>query len=773
MEIKFTDSLRAILTFAREEALRTGHITIEPDHLILGILRHERNNAVTVLEDEGLQPRAIKEYIDLKFSTGQDIPYSQLENILLSESSRSILSLAVMEMRKDGAEAIAPTHLLLAILRANAGYGCAYILRNNSYDRYAGIIRANYSEARHNPGDFGRDTDSERAQGYGPESGQGYGPGSGQGTQEEGGAEQEADEHFLDDYGYDLTKAASEGKLDPVYGRDAQLERIMQILGRRRKNNPILVGDAGVGKSAIVEALAQRIANRQVPENLADKRIISLDLASVVAGTKFRGDFEKRLKSIVKYVSERKDIILFIDEFHTLVGAGKTDGSLDAANILKPSLARGEVQCIGATTAEEFSRFIEKDGALDRRFQKISVEKTDLEESIAILRMLKPRYEQHHMVKYSDEALLSCVNLSDRYITTRSLPDKAVDVMDEAGSMVRLKAGSRTATVNAEDIAALVSKMTGIPVGRIAKSESERLLNMATSLKKEVIGQDDSIDSLCKAICRSRAGIKDPNRPIGSFVFFGPTGVGKTLLAKKLAEYMFDSTDNMVRIDMSEYMEKYSVSRLIGAPPGYVGFEDGGQLTEPLRRKPYCVVLLDEIEKAHPDIFNLLLQVMDDGRLTDSKGRVVSFKNAIIIMTSNAGSREVVERGAGVGFSVNAETDAKRNKAIIDKAIKRIFPPEFLGRLDGALFFNSLSRKDIDKIISIEIEKIRKRVKALGYNLIISSSTRSKVAEQGYNPEFGARPLRKAILELIEDPVSEKLINSRMRPGATSGTIKV
>lgn len=740
MEIKLSDELKAVLNFAREEALRTGHYTIEPDHLLLGIIRHSKNNAVLVLEDEGIQPQAIKDYIDNHFTTNIDIPFSRIDEILLSDASHSIISLSVMEMQRDSARTIAPTHLLLAILRANAGYGCSFILASNSYDRLAGLIHANYSEA----------VQQDEPQAPGNASGP-QGPA-------ENAEDQAPDEHFLDDYGYDLTKAAAEGKLDPVYGRDSQLDRIMQILGRRRKNNPILVGDAGVGKSAIVEALAQRIANRQVPENLADKRIISLDLASVVAGTKFRGDFEKRLKSIVKYVSQRRDIILFIDEFHTLVGAGKTDGSLDAANILKPSLARGEVQCIGATTADEFTRFIEKDGALDRRFQKVSVEKTDIAETLAILRMLRPRYEKHHKVKYSNEALEACVTLSDRYISSRSMPDKAVDVMDEAGSMVRLKATGTEAVVSADDIATLVSGMTGIPVGRIAKSESERLLHMAETLKKEVIGQDEAIDKLCKAICRSRAGIKDPNRPIGSFIFFGPTGVGKTLLAKRLAEYMFDSADNMVRIDMSEYMEKFAVSRLIGAPPGYVGFEDGGQLTEPVRRKPYCVVLLDEIEKAHPDIFNLLLQVMDDGRLTDSKGRTVSFKNTIIIMTSNAGSRDVADRGRSIGFSSEGETSTHRDKSIIDKAIKRTFPPEFLGRLDDSLFFNSLSEKDIDRIISLEIDKIRKRVKALGYNLTVKAETRKKVAQKGYNPEFGARPLRKAILEFIEDPVSEKLI---------------
>lgn len=758
MEIKLTDELRAVLNYAREEALRTGHYTIEPDHLMLGLIRHQNNNAVLVLEDEGIQPQRIKEYIDNHFATGIDIPYSKIDDIVLSSASHSIISLAVMETQRDGATSIAPTHLLLAILRANAGYGCSFILASNSYDRISGIIHANYSEAAAKD-DINPKPDHQGQSGAGPA--------------EQAQEAPEENSNFLDDYGYDLTKAAAEGKLDPVFGRDAQLERIMQILGRRRKNNPILVGDAGVGKSAIIEALAQRIANKQVPENLANKTIISLDLASVVAGTKFRGDFEKRLKSIVKYVSQRKDIILFIDEFHTLVGAGKTDGSLDAANILKPSLARGEVQCIGATTADEFTKFIEKDGALDRRFQKVMVEKTDLGETMAILHTLKAHYEKHHKVKYSKEAIQACVTLSDRYITARSMPDKAVDVMDEAGSMVRLQKGSKNAVVGADDIAKLVSSMTGIPVGRIARSESERLLNMASALKKQVIGQDESIDKLCKAICRGRAGIKDPNRPIGSFIFFGPTGVGKTLLAKSLAEYMFDSADNMVRIDMSEYMEKFAVSRLIGAPPGYVGFEDGGQLTEPVRRKPYCVVLLDEIEKAHPDIFNLLLQVMDDGRLTDSKGRTVSFKNTIIIMTSNAGSRDVAERGKGIGFNSGADSGEKRGKAIIDKAIKRTFPPEFLGRLDDSMFFNSLSQKDIDKIISLEIEKIRARVKDLGYTLTVTSATRKKVASQGYNPEFGARPLRKAILELIEDPVSEKLIQSRLRSGKNNGDIRI
>lgn len=751
--MKFSDELNAVFTYSREEALRTGSYMISPDHFVLGILRHRRNACCEMLLDLGVSLEQLKEYIDNKITTTQQIPFSDLEQIGLSRSSQNLVSLTMIQARKDGCNICSPAHLLLAIARVEAGYAMAFIrnIHQVDYDRIYALMASSYPQPKGEP-----QGDAEPENPTGPEE-----PAA-EGEQKQ---PQQQIESSLENYGFNLTKAAAEGKLDPVQGRDAEIDRVIQILGRRKKNNPMLVGDPGVGKSAIVEGIANRIAHHQVPDSIEGKTIFMLDLAAVVAGTKFRGEFEKRLKSIISEVSGRRDIILFIDEFHTIVGAGKAEGSLDAANILKPALARGEIQCIGATTVEEFTKYIEKDGALDRRFQKVPVQKTDIDETLAILRLISPKYEQHHCVKYSDEALGACVRLSERYITSRCLPDKAIDVMDEAGSMVRLRKKAvkgKVTEVTGDDVANVVSKMTGIPVGRVARSEGERLLNMSDALKSEVIGQDAAIDSICKAICRSRAGIKDPNRPIGSFLFLGPTGVGKTLLAKSLAEYLFDSTDSLVRIDMSEYMEKYAVSRLIGAPPGYVGFDDNGQLTEAVRHNPYSVVLLDEIEKAHPDVFNLLLQVMDEGRLTDSHGRSVSFKNTIIIMTSNVGSRDVVSRGSAVGFETPSKDDERFRNSIVEKALSRTFPPEFLGRLDGQISFNSLTREDIDRIVNLEVAKIKKRVAETGFKLSVSKATLQKVAQEGFNPQLGARPLRRAILELIEDPVSEQLIQLRL-----------
>ena len=738
MEIRFSDELNAVLTFSREEALRTGSYGIGPDHLLLGILRHANNSACRILEDLGVELERLKTLIDSKIITNEEIPFSNLERITLSRVGQNIVSLALIETRKSDCFTAYAVHLLLALSRVEAGYGTAYLrtLWQVDYERIHNLMTSAYP--------IGKE-DEEK------EGGEGQNEDAGKTGNTAGGT--------LSEFGYDLTEAAGKGKLDPVQGRDNEIDRVIQILGRRKKNNAILVGDPGVGKSAIVEGIAIRIANGQVPQSIAGKRIISLDMASVVAGTKFRGDFEKRLKNIIKEISERDDIILFIDEFHTIVGAGKAEGSLDAANILKPALARGEIQCIGATTVEEFSKYIEKDGALDRRFQKITIDKTDPEQTLAILRLLAPKYEEHHHVTYSDEALSSCVSLSERYVNTRCLPDKAIDVMDEAGSMVRLFSGEGR-RVTPDDISKVISKMTGIPVGKIALSESKRLLSMASELKKRIIGQDEAVEKVCRAICRGRAGIKDPNRPIGCFMFYGPTGVGKTLLAKCLADYLFDSSDNLIRIDMSEYMEKFAVSRLLGAPPGYVGFEDNGQLTEPVRHKPYSIFLLDEIEKAHPDIFNLLLQLMDEGRLTDSQGRTVSFRNTVVIMTSNVGSRDVAERGNTIGFE-SSGTGPQLRQTMIDKAISRTFPPEFLGRLDERIFFNPLTRENVEKIVTLEIEKIKERVAQAGYKLTVSSATRKKVEERGYSPQFGARPLRKAVLELIEDPVSELLIKAR------------
>jgi len=574
--------------------------------------------------------------------------------------------------------------------------------------------------------------------------------------------EEEQQGSALEEFGYDITKAAKEGRLDPLVGRDDEIQRVIQILGRRKKNNPMLVGDPGVGKSAIVEGIAIKIANDDIPSVLAGKRLISLDLGSVVAGTKYRGDFEKRLKNIIREVRENPDIILFIDEFHTIVGAGGASGSLDAANMLKPALARGDIQCIGATTMDEFRKIIEKDGALDRRFQKIIVEHTDIPHTISILSHLKANYEKHHNVIYTDEAIEACVRMSDRYISDRCLPDKAIDVMDEAGSMVRLKNPKKTGRVSAEDVATVISKTTGIPSGRVAESEGGRLMKMSRLLKNRIIGQDEAIDKVVRAIQRNRAGIKEPGKPIGTFLFLGPTGVGKTQLAKSLAEYLFDSEDNIVRIDMSEYMEKFNVSRLIGAPPGYVGHDEGGQLSEKVRVKPYCVVLIDEIEKAHPDVFNILLQVMDEGRLTDSSGRVVSFRNTIVIMTSNAGSRELDEYGNGVGFKTAGRDIVHNRKTVLEKAVKKTFPPEFINRIDELVFFSSLSKENIEKIIDIELKDLCRRVHDAGVDLCVTSGAKRFVAEVGYDKRFGARPLKRAIQKYIEDPVAEHIIMDRM-----------
>lgn len=739
MEIKFSDDLNAALSYSREEAMRTGSYGIGPDHMLLGILRQESNSACRILVDCGVELDRLKSFIDNRIITNEQIPFSDLEKVGLTRTGQNMLSLMLLETRRSESGEAYPVHLLLALLRVEAGYGAA-MLRSHwqvDYGRVQTLMASAYPPPR------GTDKGEDEA---GPES--------------ESGAEEapSREQNLLEEFGHDITEDALVGKLDPVHGRDVEIDRVIQILGRRKKNNAMLVGDPGVGKSAIVEGIALRIANRQVPESMQGKKIVSLDLAAVVAGTKFRGDFEKRLKCIISAIQGRDDVILFIDEFHNIVGAGKAEGSLDAANILKPALARGEIQCIGATTVDEFTKYIEKDGALDRRFQKVVVEKTDIQETTAILRLLAPKYEAHHRVRYTDEALRSCVTLSERYITSRCLPDKAVDVMDEAGSMLRLASCGKEAVVDKEAVEKVISKMTGIPVGRIAQSEGERLLNMASELKARVIGQDDAVEKVCRAICRGRSGIKDPDRPIGSFLFFGPTGVGKTLLAKSLAEYLFDDADNMVRVDMSEYMEKFAVSRLIGAPPGYVGFEDNGQLTEPVRRHPYCVVLLDEIEKAHPDIFNLLLQVMDEGCLTDSRGRKVSFRNTVIIMTSNVGSREVAERGGAVGYDVAGRSFESFNKSVVEKVMSRTFPPEFLGRLDDRIFFRSLDASDVDGIINLELSKIKKRVADNGYTLRVSAATRKKVAQEGFNPRFGARPLRKAITALVEDPVSEKLL---------------
>jgi len=739
MQLQVSEDLNLVIKYAREEAMRTGSYGIGPDHLFLGIIRHEENAAFRTLQSLGVEPADLKTFIDQRIVTGETLPYEQLDHIAFSRQSQNVLSITVMEASRLKSQLAQPQHLLLALCRTTESYGQVY-LRNHGIDygrllafmEDEGLLRPKQEEPREEQPTQGPDEEP---------------------------AEKKLD---IEEFAYDLTRAAREGKLDPVVGRDSEISRVIEILGRRKKNNPMLIGEPGVGKSAIVEGIAQKIAHGDISAALARKRILSLDIASVVAGTKYRGDFEKRLKTIIKEASENPDIVLFIDEFHTIVGAGGASGSLDAANMLKPALARGEFQCIGATTLDEFTKIVEKDGALDRRFQKILVEPTGVAESIEILRQLRPKYEEFHDLKYSDEAVEASVRLTDRYITDKSLPDKAIDAFDEAGSMVRLSTGRKKAEVSAEDIATVVSKMTGIPVNKVAESEGNRIVKMRARLKGRIIGQDEAIETVVRAIQRNRAGLKDPNRPIGTFLFFGPTGVGKTQLARSLAEYLFDSEDNLIRIDMSEYMEKFSVSRLIGAPPGYVGYEEGGQLSERVRRKPYAVVLLDEIEKAHPDIFNLLLQVMDEGRLTDSNGRTVDFKNTIVIMTSNVGSREVQDYGSGIGFATAGKNVEVDRRTVVEKAVRKAFPPEFINRVDEQVYFNSLSRETIEEIIDIELKDLRERALQAGYKLTITPAAKRLVADAGYDPAYGARPLRRAVMRYVEDPVSEFIINDRI-----------
>ena len=747
MEIRISDELNDIIRYARDEAMRTGSYGIGPDHLFLGVLRHGDNAAFRTVTGLGIDADNFKRFIDSHIFTNEPIPYAESDKISFTRYAQNVLSITVLEASKQGVTEANSLHLLLALCRTTENYGQAYLRQHGvDYGRLLSYMR--------DEGMLGKDPEQEDDKS--------------EDDQQETNQESKPEKSVIEDFGFDLTKAAAEGKLDPVVGRETEIARVIEILGRRKKNNPMLIGEPGVGKSAIVEGIALRIAGGSISPALAKKRLISLDIALVVAGTKYRGDFEKRLKSIIKEASSNPDIILFIDEFHTIVGAGGAQGSLDAANILKPALARGELQCIGATTMDEFAKIVEKDGALDRRFQKIVVEPTDIQQSITILENLKPNYEDFHKVTYSDEAIEACVRLTDRYITDKSLPDKAIDALDEAGSMIRLNLTKDKRTgniVDAEDIATVVSKMTGIPVNKVAESEGNRIMKMKGRLQSRIIGQDDAIEKVVRAIQRNRAGLKDPNRPIGTFLFFGPTGVGKTQLAKCLAEYLFDSQENMVRIDMSEYMEKFTVSRLVGAPPGYVGYEEGGQLSERVRRKPYCVVLLDEIEKAHPDIFNILLQVLDEGRLTDSNGRVVSFRNTIVIMTSNVGSRELDEYGSGVGFATSGKSVSKNRQSVLEKAIRKSFPPEFINRVDERIFFNALTKEDIEKIIDIELKDLRARAEEAGYKLVVTPSAKRFIADVGFDPAFGARPLKRAVMKYVEDPVSEFIISDRILQG--------
>jgi len=810
MNLNFSPKIRDVISYSKEEAERLGNHYISPEHLMLGILRDGEGTAIKILHHFGVDLDNIKDILDKHLIAEK--PH-QVKNIPLLQSSERILKLVHLEARSLNDETINTGHLLLAMLKEKTSFITKIMTDEDIlYDKVRHVLETIEPS---NSSEFPPDDDNES-----PFSSSGSSESSRPGSSVKSSSETPV----LDNFGIDITKAAEEGRLDPIVGREKEIERLAQILSRRKKNNPILIGEPGVGKSAIAEGLAIRIVEKKVSRVLFGKRVVTLDLASIVAGTKYRGQFEERMKAILNELSKNPDIILFIDEIHTIVGAGGATGSLDAANMLKPALARGEIQCIGATTLDEYRQHIEKDGALERRFQKVMIEPTSIDETIDILNNIKEKYEDHHNVYYTPEAIKACVTLTERYITDRHLPDKAIDALDEAGSRVhisnivvpekileieskieetktnKIKAvkaqnfelaasfrdkekellaeldaakakweeelQQHRETVDEEKVAEVVAMMTGIPVQRVAQAEGSRLLKMGNELKGSVIGQDTAINKIVKAIQRNRAGLKDPNRPIGSFIFLGPTGVGKTHLAKVLAQYLFDTTDALIRIDMSEYMEKFSVSRLVGAPPGYVGYEEGGQLTEKVRRRPYAVVLLDEIEKAHPDVFNLLLQVLDEGRLTDSLGRKVDFKNTIIIMTSNIGTRELKDFGRGVGFATKgAISDKDHTKGVIEKALKKAFAPEFINRIDDVVIFNSLYKDDIHKIIDIELKGLYNRVESLGYKLELTNAAKDFIASKGYDVQFGARPLKRAIQKYLEDEMAEVIIQASMSEG--------
>lgn len=818
MESQFSPRIKDIIGYSREEAVRLGNDYIGQEHLFLGILRDGEGIATDILENLGIVLAEIKELIEKKIRTDRRIDLKA--EIVMLKSAEKTLKLVYLEARSFKSNTVNSGHLLLAILKDSDSmvtqllveFGVNYYMARTQLLDYKQNI-----EAR---SDFPEGEDDEPADEFSK------GP-SRQIPGQKKGTPTKSDTPVLDNFGIDITKLAEDNSLDPIVGREREIERLAQILSRRKKNNPILIGEPGVGKSAIAEGLAIRIVNKTVSRILFDKRVVSLDIASIVAGTKYRGQFEERMKAILNELAKVNNVILFIDEIHTIVGAGGATGSLDAANMLKPALARGDIQCIGATTLDEYRQHIEKDGALERRFQKIMVDPTSVDETIEILNNIKSRYEDHHNVIYTKEAIDACVKLTARYITDRFLPDKAIDALDEVGSRVHIsninvpeniikleekiekikeekiaavksqnfelaanfrdkeknllillekekdnwekELVNHRETVDDQKVAEVVAMMSGIPVQRIAQAEGKRLMNMATDLKSKVIGQEEAIVKIVKAIQRNRAGLKDPNRPIGSFIFLGPTGVGKTQLAKVLATYLFDTLDSLIRIDMSEYMEKFSVSRIVGAPPGYVGYEEGGQLTEKVRRKPYSVVLLDEIEKAHPDVFHLLLQVLDEGRLTDSLGRNIDFKNTIIIMTSNIGTRQLKDFGQGVGFTVNKspESENENAKYVIQKALKKAFAPEFLNRIDDVVMFNQLDKKQIHKIIDIEIKDLYKRVESLNYKLKISSAAKDFIADKGYDPQFGARPLKRAIQKYLEDEMAEIIIKASITEGDT------
>jgi ATP-dependent Clp protease ATP-binding subunit ClpC len=818
MDSKFSPRIKDVLSYSREEAIRLGNDYIGTEHLFLGIIRDGEGIAIDVMNKLHLDYNKMRKDIEIQLRKESSLQFEA--NIPLLKNTEKALKLVFLEARAMNESTVNTGHLLLAILKEKDSLICSIFKHYNvGYDE----VKSKIEELTRieNKSDFPEDSD-EGDDMFGKSGGSGSGSSGSKGS-----AAPKTDTPVLDNFGIDITKAAIEGSLDPIVGREKEIQRIAQILSRRKKNNPVLIGEPGVGKSAIVEGLALRISQRKVSRVLFDKRVISLDLASIVAGTKYRGQFEERMKAILNELAKVDNIILFIDEIHTIVGAGGATGSLDAANMLKPALARGDIQCIGATTLDEYRQHIEKDGALERRFQKVMVEPTTVEETIEILHNIKERYEDHHNVTYTTEAIEACVRLTTRYISDRHLPDKAIDALDEAGSRVHItnitvperiikleerieearaekiqavksqnfelaasfrdqeknllasldkekelwekELENHREIVGEEQVADIVAMMSGIPVQRIAQAEGKRLQNMFNDMKQNIIGQDDAVLKITKAIQRNRAGLKDPNKPIGSFIFLGPTGVGKTQLAKVLAKYLFDTSDALIRVDMSEYMEKFSVSRLVGAPPGYVGYEEGGQLTEKVRRKPYAVILLDEIEKAHPDVFNILLQVMDEGRLTDSLGRKIDFRNTIVIMTSNIGTRQLKEFGQGVGFSTRKTADEENEyaKFVIQKALKRAFAPEFLNRVDDVVIFNPLEKSHIEQIIDIELQGLYERVETLKYKLDITDTAKHFIADKGFDPQFGARPLKRAIQKYLEDEMAEAIIGNVINEGDT------
>ena len=820
MNNQFTQRVSDIIMYSKEEANRLRNSYIGPEHLLLGLIREGEGKAIEILFNLQINLQDIKNQLEaiVKNNAENDTTYD--ENISFNDKASKVLKLCILEAKLLRNIAADSEHILLAIMKVkdNAAF---HVLESNgvTYEK----IKLTLQPDTHAGLGFSEDEDEDEDIRQSPSGNK-----SNAAQQQARPAQKKPanDTPVLDNFGTDMTKAAEEGKLDPVVGRVKEIERLAQILSRRKKNNPILIGEPGVGKSAIVEGLALRIVEKKVSRILFDKRVIALDMTAVVAGTKYRGQFEERIRSILNELKKNPNIILFIDEIHTIVGAGSAAGSMDAANMLKPALARGEIQCIGATTLDEYRQNIEKDGALERRFQKVIVEPTTAEETLQILKNIKDKYEDHHNVNYTDAALEACVKLTDRYITDRNFPDKAIDALDEAGSRVHLtnitapkeieeqeklidemkslkneavrlqnfelaasyrdkekeytnqldtlkeewekSLKENRETVDDEQIAEVVSMMSGVPVQRMAQAEGMKLLGMKDDLLSKVIGQDKAIATLVKAIQRSRVGLKDPNKPIGTFMFLGPTGVGKTHLAKELAKLMFGSADALIRIDMSEYMEKFTVSRLVGAPPGYVGYEEGGQLTEKVRRKPYSIVLLDEIEKAHPDVFNILLQVMDEGRLTDSYGRTVDFKNTIVIMTSNIGTRQLKEFGKGIGFAAQVRTDDKEySRSVITKALNKSFAPEFINRLDEIITFDQLDLDALTRIIDIELKGLYSRVKNIGYKLVIDEDAKKFVATKGYDVQFGARPLKRAIQNNLEDGISELILGSEMAAGDT------